>query len=270
MKIRLIIPKCENFNGWYCEASSDIDQRVEMLNQVMKERDNIRLIITSHNFLTFYSKSGISAKEFIVTKIIRTLEEKIENKKPLVIGFDLLRSNQAKKQIGKKKIRGDFNPYGGIDAIVCYIKVENNSYVYRTHLWECWQGKGECNPKYFEEQNESRIFSLGGRTIGLLSCGDIARYCHNDGVLLPKVDIYADLSHKSLIGWSSQNRIPSKMIKIWNKCEYVLITQQVKDISTYLSNREYPYIFPKNTTHKVKELFVKGESKGVVIDVYIP
>ncbi|MBF8302343.1 MAG: hypothetical protein HW396_624, partial [Candidatus Dadabacteria bacterium] len=23
-------------------------------------------------------------------------------------------------------------------------------------------------------------------------------------------------------------------------------------------------------THKVKELFVKGESKGVVIDVYIP
>jgi len=137
VKIRLIIPKCENFNGWYCEASSDIDQRVEMLNQVMKERDNIRLIITSHNFLTFYSKSGISAKEFIVTKIIRTLEEKIENKKPLVIGFDLLRSNQAKKQIGKKKIRGDFNPYGGIDAIVCYIKVENNSYAYRTHLWEC-------------------------------------------------------------------------------------------------------------------------------------
>lgn len=79
MKIRLIIPKCKNFNGWYCETSNDIDQRIEMLNQAMKEGDNIRLIITSHNFFTFHSNSSISAREFIIEKIIPILEEKIKS-----------------------------------------------------------------------------------------------------------------------------------------------------------------------------------------------
>jgi hypothetical protein len=271
MKIRLIIPKCKNFNGWYCETSNDIDQRIEMLNQAMKEGDNIRLIITSHNFFTFHSNSSISAREFIIEKIIPILEEKIKSRKPLVFGFDFLRSSRTtKKQMSKKKVRRAFNPYGGISAVVCHIEVRNNSYIYKTHVWECWQDRDKCNTECFEKQNKSRIFSLGDKTIGLLSCGDIARNCHNDGELLPKVNVYVDLSHKSLRGWSSQNRIPTKLLKDWNKCDHVLIPQQVKDISTYLGDKKYPYIFPKNTPHGIKELFINGESRGVIIDVDIP
>jgi len=256
-----------------------------MLNQVTNKTDDRRLIITSHNFFAFYPDSRLNGREFIEKEIISRLQEKIENKKPLIIGFDLLpsnmRSNPVKSKTGQRRTKGategsdlntSFNPYDrGIDAIVCYLKVEQNSYAYGTHIWECWQDKGECSKAGIEDQYEKRAFSLGGKRIGLLSCGDIARYCHDDGELLPKVDIYVDLSHRSLGGWTSQNKIPPMLIEDWGKCSYVLVTQQVQYACTsYLKSKKYPYIFPKDANHQVKELRMNGVRRGVVVDIDVP
>jgi len=145
MKIRLLIPECKDWHeGWYCKASNDIDQRVEILKQSLNRADDIDLLITSHNFFAFYPSSKVIVKEFIEDEIIQRLQERIEKKKPLIIGFDLLtpntRFNRAKKgKVQGKTQEGDlsvrFNPYDrGIDALVCYIKVEHNSYVYGTHI----------------------------------------------------------------------------------------------------------------------------------------
>ena len=104
--------------------------------------------------------------------------------------------------------------------------------------------------------------------IGLLSCGDIAGYCHNYGMILPQVDVYIDLSHKSLSGHTSQRQIPPKILSSWEKSKYVLITQQVKHVSRYIIDRRYPYIFPQNTPHDIK-LYNIERNKGVFIDVDI-
>ena len=146
MKIRLLILECKDWHkGWYCKASDDIDQRIKILKHAINKSDNIELIITSHNFLAFYPECSVNAKEFIEVEVIPKLEEKIENKKPLIIGFDLLnlnmRFNRIKKGKSQRKTKAissnlRFNPYDrGIDAAVCYIQVEHNSYVYGTHIW---------------------------------------------------------------------------------------------------------------------------------------
>lgn len=140
-----------------------------------------------------------------------------------------------------------FNPYQtGIDAIVCYLAVDEREYKYSTHIWECWENQRICSQACFKNQNKNRVFSFNSKLFGLLSCGDIARYCHSDGQILPKVDIYLNLSHKSLKGWTSQNRIPKKILFDWGKAQLVLCTQQVKNINRYLNNNNYPYIFWKN------------------------
>jgi len=129
---------------------------------------------------------------------------------------------------------------------------------------------GECSKIGIEDQYQKRVISLSGVTVGLLSCGDIASYCHEKGNLLPKVNIYVDLSHKSLRGHTSQNKIPPKLVNGWNKCNFVLVTQQVQNVYNYLKNQRYPYIFPRNADHKIEELSIIGERKGVIVDIEIP
>lgn len=272
MKIRLVIPECEEFLGYCCKTSLDIDQRLEMLKVAMEDSYNVDLIVTSHNYFAFNHSLGtknFDAKKFIINKIVPMLCKYMENIKPLVIGFDMLnpKSNYSKNQRSKGKNKESFNPYNGIDSIVCYIKVVKKSYAYHTHIWECWQSKDECNSDCFKKQNTNRIFSLDKKKLGLLSCGDIAGYCHDNGNLLPKADVYLDLSHKSLTGRTSQYWIPSKMINDWEKTDYVLVTHQVKDVSKYLKDKEYRFIFPQGVSYNVKKLSLKAERKGVLIDI---
>jgi len=33
MKIRMVIPECQNWNGWYCSKSVCIDLRIEILKK---------------------------------------------------------------------------------------------------------------------------------------------------------------------------------------------------------------------------------------------
>ncbi len=92
-------------------------------------------------------------------------------------------------------------------------------------------------------------------------------YCHKSGNLLPISDIYVDLSHKSLRGWTSQNRIPKKMINNVKKCKYVIVTQQVKNSRKYLKDNKYPYIFPQNIKQNITEIKINDQRKGVLVDI---
>ena len=258
MNIRLVIPECKEWNGWYCSESDYIDLRIKILKKAMENNDSspsIDLVVTSHNFFAFYPQCLVDSQSFIEENIVEKLNENLPNsiRKPLVLGFDLLTSNIK------------FNPYQtGIDAIVCFLDINNeNGYKYSTHIWECWEEKKQCSQACFKDQNQNRIFYFNDKLFGLLSCGDIARYCHSDGQILPRVDIYLDLSHKSLKGWSSQNRIPRKILSDWRKAQLVLCTQQVKNTRQYIRTNQYPYIFTN------LQIRIKVISYNLSIDKYI-
>ena len=268
MKIRLLIPECEGFNGYCSYESKDIVGRIELLNHLMNIGNGISLVVTSNNYFQFNTKPKADVKNFTKQILIPCLNKGIKNKIPVVFGFDfILRKGTTKKKAKVIKYGSKLNPYGGINAVVTFLNVSNNSFVYGNHIWECWEGKGKCDPSNFEKQNNNRVFKFRNKTFGLLSCGDIARYCHGEGKRLPSVDIYLDLSHSSLRGWSSQNRVPTTLIRTWRKAKQVFVTQQVKDVSTYLYERKYPYIFPKMTRHTVQGLTVGGERLGVYVDI---
>ena len=310
MRIRLLIPECQYWdrdqdgeNTYICaDSHRNIDGRIEMLQYSMVFNNETDLLVTSHNFFSFpidnsirhncYENPYCFRHSFIEPKIIKLLNEKVECKKPLIIGFDFMTSTKAKKgkvkprkgKQGKKLANQEFNPnpYGGIPAVVLYLKVKNNRFHYRTHIWECWgwNEEGECNSNGFSAQNGSRTFQFRRKIFGLLSCGDIARYCHNNGQRLRKVDIYVDLSHRSLKGRLIHYRMARELISE-NKCCYVLITHQVtrNTIKRYCNNNYYPWIFPnrrypristqETTQHEVKRFEIDRRMAGV-IDVEIP
>ena len=265
--IRLIIPECKNFDGSYCCYGNghriDNDDRIAVLKEScnLGDGENIGLIVTSHNFFSYYPDRLVKGKNFIEEKVIHDLNSLPKNI-PLVLGFDL-----ATKRIS-------FNPFNGIDAIVCFFNIENNEYKYSRHIWEVWESD-DPNPSGFLEQN--RTFDLCGFKIGLLSCGDISPSCHCDGVLLPEVDIYLDLSHVSLSGcYTPQKNQPPKIINDYkthdnkNKAKYVFVTQQVKDTNKYTKDKKYSsWIFGENITHDVKEYIIDDENKGVFVDITI-
>lgn len=255
MKIRLVIPECKDWDGWYCK-DAESSHRIRILEKAAQEKD-IDLILTSHNFFSFYQSHLIKAENFIKETLIPLLNY-IPNKKPIILGFDLL----------AKKIR--FNPFdSGIDSVVCFLTIDaNKNYLYETHVWECWEAKKRCGQECFSAQKLKRVVDFMNYRIGLLSCGDISRYCHNSGRILPPVDVYIDLSHKSLRGWAPQRKTSPKIISLWGKSRYVLITQQVNNVSRYIKKRSYPFIFPQNTPHDIK-LYNIDRNKGVYIDVEI-
>ena len=313
MKVRLLIPECRNWDKdedgrktYICSDSyRNIDERTEMLQCSMVFKNKMDLVVTSHNFFSFpidnsvtqncYKNSDCFRQRFIEPKIIELLNKKVECKKPLIIGFDLLASAKAKKSSIKSEKKGKSkksinqesnpNPYGGIPAVVLYLKVKNNEYVYGTHIWECWRAPRSCNSQCFSAQNRNRVINFRKRKIGLLSCGDIAEYCHNNGQLLPKVDIYVDLSHRSLNYRSSQFNKPHSMIgrrnHDYNACNFVLITHQVtrNTIRRYcrdnyylwvFPNRRYPRISTRETTRHQVESFEINRNMAGLVDVEIP
>ena len=255
MKIRLVIPECKDWDGWYCK-DAESSHRIRILEKAAQEKD-IDLIVTSHNFLSFYPSNFLNAENFIKETLIPLLND-IPNKKPIILGFDLLTQKRR------------FNTFNiGIDSVVCFLNVDtSNTYLYETHILECWKDKNVCSQECFLKQNPKRVVIYSNYRIGLLSCGDIAGYCHNYGMILPQVDVYVDLSHKSLSGHTSQRKIPPKIISSWGKSRYVLVTQQVKDVLRYIKKRSYPFIFPQNTPHEI-QLYNIDKNKGVFIDLEI-
>ena len=255
MKVRLLIPECKDWDGWYCKDAEN-SNRIKILDKAAKDKD-IDLVVTSHNFFSFYPSSLIKAENFIIETLIPLLKD-IQNKKPIILGFDLR----------TQEIR--FNPFNsGIDAAVCFLTIDaNKNYIYETHILECWKDKNVCSQECFRKQNPKRFVMYDNYRIGLLSCGDISRYCHNNGRILPQVDVYIDLSHKSLRGWAHQRKTSPKIISPWRKSRYVLVTQQVKDVSRYIKKRSYPFIFPQNTPHEI-QLYNIDKNKGVFIDLEI-
>jgi len=264
MKFRLIIPQCHNFSGWWCENSKNIESRLEVLQNSM-DNDEIDIIITSHNYFIFFPSCLVDIRKFVEKQIINHLLNKIssERRKPIILGFDILNQHII------------FNPYStGIDAVVCFIDLNNNgNYIYNTHIWECWEetkvGK-KCSQPCFLAQNNARLIRFSNYIIGLLSCGDIARYCHDDGKLLPQVDIYIDLSHKSLKGDTSQLKVPPKIVNEWGKADMVIVTQQVKNVNRY-QQKKYPYIFYNNkfVVNININKYTVGDEKGAYIDIQI-
>lgn len=259
MKIRLIVPQCGYFlENKYSKDSWDYEKRLEILEKAINIAQT-DLIVTSNNFLAFDLPCFANAKDFIVKKIMPMLNKGVSQKIPLVLGFDLF---------GEK---APYNPYDGIDSVVCFLDVKNDYYEYRTHIWECWRELRKCDQKGFSEQNKNRIFTLRDTKFGLLSCGDVAMYCHNKGKLLPEVDVYLDLSHRSLPGHCSQRQISPRLIDEFQKCSYVFVTQNVgnQTINRYYRERNYPYIFPENNSHHVRKLLIGRETVGALIDIDI-
>ncbi len=272
MKIRLLIPECEGFDGFWSYESKDKVGRIELLNNVMNLGNGISLVVTSNNYFQFNTKPRTDLENFIKQILIPSLNKGIKNKVPLVLGFDFVLNRRTSKTKGKViKYSRTVNPYGGFDAVVAFLKVSGNSYVYGTHIWECWQSKGKCDPSSFEKQNENRVFKFGGTKIGLLSCGDIANYCHDYGKLLPQANTYLDLSHKSLNGRTSQYHVPYDMVEKWRKCKYVLVTHQVKKhtITRYFKDQDYRFIYPETIPFKIHEVYTNRNRRGVFIDVNI-
>lgn len=294
MKIRLLIPECRNWdedNRWICsESHSNIDQRKEMLQQSMVFDNGADLVVTSHNFFSFpidrrispncYADRDCFLENFIIPRIIEVLNREIKYKKPLIIGFDILTSAKGKKvpseakkkKRSKKSINQEFNPnpYGGIPAVVLYLKVKNKIYQYGTHIWECWklQMRRDC-VECFGRQEESRYFTFRNHDIGLLSCGDIYQCCNrrNSESYLLNVDIYFDLAHSPLPAARTINSIHANLIGFTN---YLFVTHQVRRerIRHYCMTGNYPWIFPRGTNHHI-DSFETDRNMAVVIDVKI-
>ncbi len=149
MKIRILIPQCGEFEGYYCKSATQIDKRINLLRESIKR--DFDLLVTSHNFFTFYPNREESVENFIKRELTPKLNE-LDDKIPIILGFDLLTPN----------IR--FNPFStGIDALVIALNVKNNKYIYGTHIWECWENRNNCNNKCFENQNPKRVIRIKGR-----------------------------------------------------------------------------------------------------------
>ncbi|TES93717.1 MAG: hypothetical protein E3J87_01645 [Candidatus Cloacimonadota bacterium] len=257
IKIRLVIPKCTDFNcGFYC-VDYENSSRVKILEECCKEKD-LDLIVTSNNFFHFSPRQLVSAEDFIQEELIPLLNEGIQRrKKPIVIGFDLLNSEPR------------FNPFPtGIDAVVCFLNVNSrNNFIYKTHIWECWQESKDYNiVECFNAQENNRYFTFKGYCIGLLSCGDMYKYSNNrNGIsYLRQVNIYIALAHSSLKGRTKMS-INCNLI---HYADYIFVTQQERNVSKYIQNGRYPYIFPENTNHNILPYRING-NEGVFVDVDI-
>jgi len=153
---RLIIPRCNNDerNGYYyCSLSTEegnlrtflleesfrdsysnssnahifrvsAPNKIERANNFPDKFDKF-IVITSNNFFSFSPTCLNSSEEFVRNVISNFSLNQLPDKKPLILGFDVLNS------------RISFNPYNGIDAIVGALRVNNNEFQYLTSIWEC-------------------------------------------------------------------------------------------------------------------------------------
>lgn len=254
--IRLVIPICEDdeiSNEYYCEQSKPNNHEIRklILQKAMEyEAKRIDLIVTSNNFLSFFPPKKIEGKEQI-GKLVTDVLKELRHKKPLILGFDLLTKAIV------------FNPYGGINATVCFLDVMGrNKYECKRQIWECWEDKSKCNKSCIVDQNCERIFCNKDKKICLLSCGDILGYCHAYGKNLPDADIYLGLAHMNFSKWNVRAKEKDNEmanIQVWKKKKaVVIVTQQLsRDVirrgdRNFIENGErmqYRLIWPPALRH---------------------
>ena len=252
MVIRCIIPICNQndiIDKYYCRHS--YPDYWELRKAILKEaiEGKIDLIITSNNFFTFFPNHLLDIKKFVENNIVEKLKD-LSKKVPLIIGFDVNNSNIK------------FNPYGGTDAVVCYLRVNSdNMYEYGTHIWECWTSE-TCNQPGFIEQNDNRVINFKSNKICLLSCGDILSNCHSSGRNLPDADIYISLAHMNFKKWFAKSKRTNddvSNIQVWlnDPPKKVLVTQQITcnnlQDANYFDEGKYQLIWPpeiRNTQEK--------------------
>lgn len=236
--IRLVIPICEDddiFDEYYCKHSlpDNFEIRKEILNFAMTyKKEGIDLVVTSNNFFAFQPNYLMEGRHYVEDYVFAQVQH-LDFKKPLVVGFDI------------RNDRIEFNPYGGIEALVCFLEViSENTYKYNTHIWESWFATGNCDSASFAEQNEKRRFDYEGWKCCLLSCGDILGYCHNSGGNLPDADIYLGLAHMNFKKWSIKSKEGGKdeaNIQKWKKRSniVVIVTQQLSRKVVKRRDRNY-------------------------------
>ena len=182
----------------------------------------------------------------------------------------------------KSEIRGGVvNPYRGIDAIVCFVSLnDQKNYELSTYIWESWigkedagkgktnkksgktgQGKSICDKLGFIEQNNNRVFVFNNIKIGLLSCGDIFGYCHNYLENLPKVDLYLNLAH---VGYNGRCKKAPISIHKNGFARKIFITMQVKNVSNY--RKGYPWIVPDDVTPRAVIHTIDNKVRFAFID----
>lgn len=259
INLRLIVPRCEKLNGLYCNDANNIKERLTILNKSMS-RNGIDLIVTSQNYFYFNPPNCVAinnAEQYIRNQIIPLLNKNIKNKIPIALGFDLQTQQRS-------------NPCpSGIDAIVCFLLVDtlNDCFVYNTHIWESWDNNSQETviQNSFNSQAQQRVIKVNNVEIGLLSCGDIAKGCHENGAILPPVDLYINLSHASI---NRYNQNLYRIHKSWKKAKHAILTHQVtyQTINKYCNSPiRYPHISPHIQNNIVK-CEIDRKLKAIFVD----
>ena len=242
MNIRLIIPVTNSSHPFNPDAFN-IDERLVLLNLSTQNKNDFypELIITAHNFLAFLEKSIIEAEEFIRNKIIPKCNKILSHKIPIIFGIDIINGNIT------------FNPYcSGTDSIVALISPNNNSFEYKSHIWEVWESTREnISLAAFLEQKEKRYIQLeNSKRACLFSCGDIFQYVHQ--FELTPSDLYIDLAHIN-IGKSInriKNRTVKRLLELNNASSIVIITQNISTTEAKQNNLYFEQISSEEFLYK--------------------
>jgi len=230
LKVRLVIPICDRNairEGYRCEESSNIEERFNLLKDIFKvsykkENENYPdLIVTSNNFLDYTNSKDKKTLYHILKEVENELQQNLNSPKVkhLILGFD---------------IPPHLNLSNGIPAVVSYWKFEDY-WNLDTSILETWNVKN-CDMQNFCKQNTKRVININSFKITILSCGDIQKYCHCNGLLIPDCDVIIDLAH---LNYGLGKRVPydkytQSFLEYFNSWEEkpnlaILITTQVTD-----------------------------------------
>ena len=252
MYIRLVLPKCKEPVGLYCNDSHFYQDRLDILEDAFREQE-IDIVITSNNFFLFHH-SCLADKEFYVHECIIPLVNTLPNKKNLIIGFDL------------DNIRINFNPYGGIPSLVTCLYPENNIYKLHAVVWECWNS---CDINCFISQPQRIVKFKEKFSFCLLSCGDMLFTCNNQ---LKKLNV----SHIDAVIVLAHMKMSQNILRAWQHIitrfqkitDLLIITQQISPSGNPFSNNSYKLIWNSRRFVNVKQRII-NKSNYYFVDLLI-
>ena len=233
------------------------EERITILNFVSNMED-IDLLITANNFIIITPNKIEESIANYLNDFLVICDQKISNKKPLIIGGDIYHSHIS------------FNPYYGIDSFCCFLNPLNSKFDIGTYIWESW-ADGECNSNAFLIQNPNRMVSIEGKRICLLSCGDIMSTCHCKGKLLPDADIYVSIAHLNFSKWLLEDKKSDFETHIhrWkqNNDLYIFVTQNLTYSEAgkgyYFNGLEYQLIWPNSCRQQATTLLFDARNHSV-------
>lgn len=286
MIARIIVPECSGYYEGYCIDNWHSTRALERIKALEKAMDDkfVGLVVTSNNYFEVMSPQSARAQTIINRMIIKDKLNNIPAKlrKPLAIGFDIFgdigdigdngRTKISKKtkgnKSGNKKLANRYsgiNPYGGIDAIVCFLTInQNNEFELGAYIWESWYGRGGCDEAGFVEQNSMRQITFRGTKFVLLSCGDLFSYCHEGTKNLPSANVYLNLAHTAYSGRGMRSL--NKLSKSRKKSK-VIVSFQTNSVGKYLTSG-YPWVSPLKNRRSTK-IIVEGDSRFLLVDYLV-